>query len=93
MTKREELSKKYNDNINNIKSLKLENVEIYKELCLLSDDKQWYTEEIVTVSKGKKKLEILRGYINWNQSFKDGDTDNSVTVTRKMVIKENNEWI
>lgn len=92
MTKREGLSKKYDDNINSIESLKLENIELYKELCLLSDDKQWYTEETVTIGKGKKKHEVLRGYINWNHPFKDGDSDKIIIVTRKMVIRENNEW-
>lgn len=94
MTKREKLSKKYNDNLNKIELLKMENIVIYKERCLLSDDKQWYTEETVTVGKGKKKQGILVGKIHWNEAFKDVDNPNEpFWVTRSQTVKKNGEWV
>ena len=58
MTKRERLEAKRESNFDKIEDLKKQNIELAKELCLLSDEKQWFTEkeEEHVVSKRPKKI-------------------------------------
>jgi hypothetical protein len=74
--------------------IKLE--ELYKENCLLSDDEQWYTEkeEEQIISRRPKKTETkLIGRVNWNESFKDEDTNEVIWIHRTKVVRVDGEWL
>lgn len=71
--------------------------ELLKESCLLSDEEQWFTEEMETFTKrvNRKKVteEKLVGRIHWNQNFKDEDTGSVITIKRSQAVRVNGEWI
>ncbi len=100
MTKRERLEAKRKTNFDKIEDLKKQNIKLAKELCLLSDEKQWFTEkeEERIVSKRPKKTEkILVGRIYWKEFFKDDDYPNDeskgVWIERSQVVRVNGEWM
>lgn len=100
MTEREALEVKRQEVLDLINKHKEELVQITKDLYLLSDDKQWFTEEEeeVIISKRPKKTEKqLIGRIHWRECFKDEDNpeDESqwVWIDRSKVVRVDGEWI
>lgn len=52
-----------------------------------------YKEETFVVKgKGKEKKEAVRGFISWNEDFKDEDTGDVITIERHQVVMEQGEW-
>lgn len=99
MTKRERLEEKKKKNFDKIEALRQQNIELYKELCLLSDKKQWFTEmeEECTVSVRPKKTEThLIGRIHWNEFFMDqgfpDDESKGIWVLRQRIVRVDGEW-
>lgn len=86
MTKREQLEAKADKNVKKIKALKLENEEIGKQLILLCDDKQWFTEKLELVKVARKKEKMLVGRRHWKEDFKDESTGEIVTIERSEVV-------
>ena len=100
MTKRERLEAKRKSNFDKIEDLKKQNIELAKELCLLSDEKQWFTEkeEEHVISKRPKKTEtFLVGRIHWNEFLKDesypDDESEGVWIERSQVVRVNEKWL
>jgi hypothetical protein len=75
--------------------LKDEIKELYKEFYLYSDEKRWYSEELVVSGRKRKQplKEELVGYTNWIENFKAGDNGEVISVTRKMKVKIDGEWV
>ena len=85
--------------LDKIKQLEAEIIEIRKEGMLLSDKKQWFTEEEVEVliCRRPKKYETkLIGKIHWKETFKDEDLPDGsgdITIDRHKTVRVNGEWI
>lgn len=99
MTKRERLEAKRKSNFDKIEDLKKQNIELSKELYLLSDKKQWFIEkeEEHTISKRPKKTEtFLVGRIFWKEYFEDGsypnDKSKGIWIERSKIVRINGEW-
>lgn len=94
-----EIENKIEDCSTKIKSLKLEIVALYYQSLLLSDDKQWFTEEIESHPKLKyqRKPYFLDGKsvgrIHWNENFKDEGTGKIITIERNKVVRINGDFI
>jgi hypothetical protein len=96
MKTREDIEAQINSNIKKIYELKTANQELRKESILLSDDKQWFTEENQTITKtvNRKKIkeEHLIGRIHWNEEFKDSDTGEPIVIERTQVVRIDGKW-
>lgn len=69
--------------------------ELTKENLLLSDDQQWFTEEIETWKTGKwKKKEVthLVGRVHWVEDFTDESTGDVVSINRSTIVRIDGEW-
>lgn len=85
-----------------IKRLEEKRIELLKESLLLSDDKQWYTEQTedipeYVIPEGKKRRKAVpvwhhTGRTHWIEEFKDGDTNESIFITRSRIVKMDGEW-
>jgi hypothetical protein len=97
MTKREKLEFTIKEKKNIIEKLKKEILELRRDTLLLSDDKQWYTEEeeIFIISKRPKVTKkCLVGRIHYYQDFIDEDNPNNiVTLERTEIVREDGEWV
>jgi len=96
MTKRERLTQKMQQNFDKIEALEKANIELQKELFLLCDKEQWYTEkeETKTISHRPKRYETaLVGRINWNDDFIDEDSGEVITIDRSQVVRINGAWL
>jgi len=94
MTKREKLTWKLNAIYKKLDVLNEQHIEIKKQLLLLSDDKQQYSEKLEVYGRGKNKKEYLIGRIHWKEDFVDEDNPkNVVTVDRSRIVRENGEWL
>lgn len=97
MTKRKKLENIIAKNNETIKSIQEKNVEIQKQLYLLCDKKQWFTEklEMITERVGKKKIKVekLIGRIHWNEQFLDEDTAKPFFVERSKIVRIDENWI
>lgn len=71
---REQIEAKINDNSESITKLRNENFGLRVQFYKTSDGKQWFTEELETIGRGKKKREQKVGKIHWMQEFTDEDT-------------------
>ena len=69
-------------------------IELERQALLLSDEEQWFVEAKETERDGRKKnkVERLIGRIYWNESFKDEDTDNVITIERSQVVRVDGNW-
>lgn len=96
MRTRQQIQEEIKDRNDKIIVLRDEIIELNKEAVLLCDDKQWFTEEVETHTVGRGKNKEVRtpliGRINWKQDFKDGDTDNVITIDRSRVVRIDGEW-
>jgi aspartyl/asparaginyl-tRNA synthetase len=80
-----------------IRQLRDEIIQLNIESVLLSDDEQWFTEKMETVTyrenRKKVKKEQMVGRINWKEDFKDEDTDEVITIERSQVVRVDGEWV
>lgn len=93
---REEIHKEIVEKLEVISKTRDEINELLKEEILLSDDKQWFTEEEeeFVISKRPKKVEKhLTGRIHWKEEFKDRDSDKSVVINRSQIVCIDGEWL
>ena len=90
---RKRISRKIKNRISKINKLRGEITELNKENMLFSDTKQWYTEEDVTVGRGKTKETFLAGKINWIDGFTDEDTGDVMYINRSEIVRKNGEWL
>ena len=96
MSKRAELRKQIQSNQEMIEKLRAENLKLQREDWMLSDETQWYEEKeiLVTISKRPKVVEKqIRGFIKWNQEFKDEATGESISIERSQVVKINGKFV
>lgn len=79
-----------------IKQYKSEIIELERELLLLSDSEQWYSEGMTTVvekdGRKKNKVERLIGRVHWNENFKDESTGEVITIERSQVVRVDGKW-
>lgn len=94
ITDRQKLRNKRVEIFDKIALLKKEDIELQKELCLLCDDKQWFTEQEETHGRGKKKETHLYGRINWNEFFQDYTLPEGegVWITRSRITRIDGVW-
>jgi len=97
---RQEIRSKILSNIEMIKQLDVENVNLRREAYLISDDTQTFKEqtEIVTEKEGRKKIKVekLIGRVYWEEEFTvigDNDTPDKIKVQRSRIVKINGEWV
>lgn len=94
---RKEIRDKIQQNNNSIQSLQQQNIEFLKADYLLSDEKQWFTEEIekYTERVNRKKVhgERLVGRIHFTQHFIDESTGISIPIERTQIVRINGEWV
>ncbi len=89
------INNKIDSNNNKIKQLEKENIELFKQDCLLCDKFQHFTEteeEVIVCGRPKKTEVRLRGFVHWKENFIDEDTGKSFSVERKRLVKEYGEW-
>jgi hypothetical protein len=91
MTKREQIAEKIRENKEKIKELESSNVILQREDFLLCDDKQWFTEELMTVGKLRNVTKLV-GFVCWNEDFVDDDTDEVVAVVRRKLVRVDGVW-
>jgi predicted ABC-type ATPase len=91
MTEREKIAEKIRKNEDKIKELEAANTLLRREDFLLCDDKQWFTEEVMSVGK-RRKVDKLVGFVCWNQDFVDEDTDEVFTVVRRRLVRVDGVW-
>lgn len=79
-----------------IKQYKSEIIELERELLMMSDSEQWYSENMTTViekdGRKKNKVERLIGRVHWNEDFKDESTGEIITIERSQVVKVDGKW-
>ena len=78
-----------------IKTLRKEILDLNRESALLSDKKQWFTEEneeILICGRPKKYETRLMGRIHWNEDFFDEDDGTAITIERSALVRVNGEW-
>lgn len=95
-TKRQELKNKRELIKKVIEDLQKQYKELYYESLLLSDETQRYIEEEVelVISKRPKKTKVvLRGYIQWDEKFPDGDTGKVHVIQRHQIVRQDGQWI
>lgn len=92
MKTRAKLKQEITANEKKILTLQKKNIALERQSFLLSDKKQWFTEENETHGKGKKKETLLVGRINWKDDFKVDDTNEVITIERSEVVRINGIW-
>lgn len=78
-----------------INAIKAQIRQLEKDDLMLCDETQRYEEkyeEVIVSKRPKVTKKVLVGRIYWDESFKDMDTDKSITIQRSMVVKIDNEW-
>ena len=93
---RNKIHSKIKSNIDKIKKLELENIELKKQDILTSDKWQQYfeIEKDVVVSKRPKVIEKqLHGLIKWKEDFIDEDNGEIFSIERKQLVRVNGEWL
>jgi len=98
MTKREQILASIKSKEEQIYALQQEVMELEKENILLCDDKRWYKEEVEFHPKAKWQRKPnwldgkLVGRIYWKQDFRDGDTDEVITIERSRMVRVEDQW-
>lgn len=92
MTKRQRIKAKIEAKDKQIVKLHAEMEELRKQDLLLCDKLQWYTEGLEPVGRGKKKREVLMGWVHWMEDFVDEATGEVVPIERKRVVKVDESW-
>lgn len=97
---REEINRKINENNEKIDVLFRENDELFKQSLLLSDETQWFKEEIEHHPRKKWERKPgdldgkLVGRIYWNAEFKDEDNpDNNTIIERNRIVRVDGNWV
>ncbi len=94
--KRDELEALIQSKKDAIETLKEEIIELRKETILLSDEKQWFKEEMETITyrENRKKVSVdkLVGRRYWNEDFMDEDTKEVITIERCQVVRVDGIW-
>lgn len=96
MNKRQRIKQRINKNLSRIDELKEQNLNLFRESFLLSDDEQWFTEEdeVHIITKRPKVSETFHvGRINWHEEFMDMDTGVPIKIKRSKAVRINGEWI
>ena len=99
MTKREELTALIEQKEEQIVQIRSEINEIYRQTILLSDDKQWFTEEVEHHPKAKYQRKEhwldgkLVGRIHWKQNVKDSDTGDIYILDRSALVRVDGKWL
>ncbi|HEX8334710.1 MAG TPA: hypothetical protein VF622_18955 [Segetibacter sp.] len=79
-----------------IKTIKTEIVELSKQSLLFSDEEQWFTEKLETVTyrENRKKVSVekLIGRRHWNEDFRCENTGKVITIERSEVIRIDGQW-
>jgi len=95
---RQEIEAKRQENLQKIKAIKEENIELAKQAILLCDETQRFEEKIESHPKAKYQRKPhwldgkLVGRIFWNEDFKDEDTGKVITIERQQVVRIDGEW-
>lgn len=89
---RKQLRKRMYENIEKIAHLHKENNDIKKQMMLLTDKEQQFSEKKEVHGKGKNKKEYLVGRIQWKEDFVDEDTDEVITIERSAIVRVDGEW-
>ena len=92
MTKREELEGCITALRTIIDNAQKEIVELKRETYLLSDEKQWFKEEVEEHGTKKKPKQYLIGRIRWIGKIEDEDTHTFLSVNRSRVVRVDGEW-
>ncbi len=95
MTERQEKEMNLTAILKQMAHLRNKKVEIEKELMLLCDDKQWYTEAEESTKIKRRPLVIetnLIGRIHWKEDFVDESNGDVITIERSKVVRLNGEW-
>jgi hypothetical protein len=96
---REQIENQRKANFEKIEALKCENIELARQALLLSDGKQWFTEEIEhhprrRYERGSNELDgKLVGRIHWKENFDDEDTGDVLEIERSQIVRINGEWL
>lgn len=96
MRNRKQISNKVKKNLEKIKALEEQNIELLIESYLLSDKIQKYTEqeENILICGRPKKFETKTiGRIHWEEHFVDEETGNVISIERTQVVRVNGEWL
>jgi hypothetical protein len=99
MTKREEIESAIATKRLQITTLRAEIFELIRESILLSDDKQWFTEEVEyhPITKNQRLPSKLDGKLvgrrNWVDSIMDEDTGESLHIERSEIVRIDGEWL
>lgn len=97
--KREEIKKLIDEKLTQIDLLQQEIIELKKQNLLISDDKQWFTEEIFF--EEKKKFQRKENYLNgklvgrihWKESFQNEDSKEPFIIDRSLIVRIDNQWV
>lgn len=76
-----------------INNCKKQNLEVLRASYLLTDKRQQYKEETVTLGRGRTRRTELQGRVYWMQTFVDEGTGEEFKIERSMIVRINNEWI
>lgn len=95
---RAEINRRIAANNNIIKDRQAANLALYRKSLTISDDKQWFKEEVESHPKQKYQRKPhwldgqLVGRIHWVEEFKDEDGGESVFIERNRIVRINGEW-
>lgn len=93
---RKQINYKIALNKKSIQKLMDENDKLTKQSYLLSDKKQWFTEEYeerIISKRPKKVVKELVGRIRWIENYPDGDTGKIYEIERSRIVKIDGEWV
>lgn len=94
--KRKAIMARISNNVEKIKKLKKENLELSRKAVLISDKNQWFVEKMETVTyrenRKKIKVEQLIGRIHWLEEFEDDDTKEKIIIERREVVRVDGKW-
>jgi hypothetical protein len=93
---RNKIHSKIKSNIEKIKKLELQNIELKKQDMLICDKWQQYfeREKDVIISKRPKVIEKqLHGFIKWKEDFVDEDNGEVFSIERNQLVRVNGDWL
>lgn len=96
---RAEIKAEIKSNLDSIKTLEAANLELVRKSLLLSDDKQWFKEEVESHPRQKYQRKPnyldgkLVGRVHWVEEFKDDDTGKPFSIERSRAVRIDGEWI
>lgn len=91
--RRSTIVNKIRKNLEKIKALKAENIELNRQQLLMSDKQQWYKESEETIGRGKNKETAIIGRVYWIEKIEDEDSGEILNLERNVAIRKNNEWL